>query len=129
MLDLDKLEAYSPGGSIHESLTADYGKPGADKVLAAYKSGVHGAVADAIGVLKHGPKLETSTAKILGKQLATDPFAAPLASANNIISTIAGSALFGLLKNPMVLLVLVLFVVFKFGGGFSTLRSFFKSLK
>lgn len=124
-IDLDKLEQYSPGGSIYTQLAAEHGAAGADKVLAAYKSGKQGAVADAIAELKHGPKLETSTAKILGEQLKTDPFAAPLATANKALSTLTGSAVFGLLKNPMVLLALVGFLLIRF----PKLLGFVKSLK
>lgn len=114
--ELDKLDRYSEGGDIYEAIAEDYGKAAAESVLKAYKSGENGAVAEALATIRNGAPLETSTLKIFGNQLATDPFSAPLSAANKIIGTITSSAIFGILKNPFVLLLLVVLALIYIPG-------------
>lgn len=106
-MDLDPR--YSPGGDIYEKLVSQYGRDGAETVYAAAKSDEKGAIANALAELKHGPAPtgSSSTLGIFLDRITTDPFAAPLESANKAITTIGNSALFGLLKNPAVLVVVV----------------------
>ncbi len=74
---------------------------------AAHESGRSGAVAEVLGELKFGPRLDDSTGSIFWQQVTTDPFAAPLESANAGLGTVLGSAIKGLFANPWVLIVVV----------------------
>ena len=99
---------YAPGGDLYDELARRYGQAGADSVYRASLTGRPMDITEAIATLKAGyAKRDDSTASLFYQQITTDPFAAPLASANKGIGTIVSSALLGLLKNPWVLLVLV----------------------
>lgn len=95
-------ERYQPGGDIFQKIADQYGLEAANRVSVAAASGKQGAIADALAAVKHGPARNESTAAEFWNQLATDPFAAPLKSANNQLSKLS----FNLLKNPLVSLVI-----------------------
>ena len=125
-VDLELFEKYSPGGDIHRTLSQDYGSAAADRIFEAFKAGGRFAANDALVEVKNGPRLNDSTLSNFGQRLATDPFAAPLASANNVLSTITSSAVFGLVKNPFVLGALILFLIIRFPGLLGRLKALTK---
>lgn len=102
------MNRYAPGGDLYDELARRYGQAGADSVYRASLTGRPMDITEAIATLKVGPRRDDSTASLFYQQITTDPFAAPLGAANKGIGTIVSSALLGLLKNPWVLLVLVL---------------------
>lgn len=101
------MDRYAPGGDIYQQLALEYGPAGADRIWRAHQTGQPQAVADVIAELKFGAPADTSTASLFFHQLATDPFGAPLETANKGIGNILGSALRGTFSNPWVLLVVV----------------------
>ena len=107
------IQRYQAGGDIYAQLAAQYGIPGADAVAAAALTGDETQVNAALTGVKNGQPLNTSTWSIFGNQLATDPLAAPLASANNIL----GNSFLSFLKNPMVLLAVAGVAFFALGGA------------
>lgn len=113
-------DRYQPGGDIYNKISAGYGGTAANKVAAAAASGTPGAIAEAIGEVRNGPVLDQSTVSIFLDQIETDPFAAPLDSANKGLGNVITSAIKGLFKNPWVLLVVVVAgigVFYYYGGG------------
>ena len=101
-----------PGGDIYASIESTYGTAAADAVATAAGTGDETAVNTALAAAKFGNPLNTSTASIFAQQIMTDPLAAPLASANTVLSNTALS----FLKNPMVLLVIAAALFFWMGG-------------
>src|SRR4051812_24420328 len=93
-------DRYQAGGDIYNSLAARYGNAAANKVAAAAASGTPGAIAEAIGEVRNGPVLDQSVSSIFLDQIETDPFAAPLETANKGIGNVFTSALKGLFKIP-----------------------------
>lgn len=110
----NNIERYAPGGDIYETLAKQYGNAAANRYYAAeltpdpYDENV------VLTEIRGGKLAETSTLKIFAKQITTDPLAAPLESANNVIGTLGKSAIFGLFKNPWVLLVVAAVGVYVF---------------
>src|SRR5256885_9618262 len=102
------MNRYAPGGDIYQTIAVQYGSAAADRVQQAYESGRSGAVAEVLAELRFGQPSDTSTASIFWKQIITDPFAAPLETANRGIGTVLGSAIKGLFNNPWVLLLIAL---------------------
>lgn len=98
--NVELLARYSPGGDIYQSLSASYGKAGADRVFETYKAG--GEVSKVIGQLKHGEDLNDSTASVFTKQVTSDPLGAPFAAANRQLAKVG----LNFLKNPLVALVI-----------------------
>jgi putative Ca2+/H+ antiporter (TMEM165/GDT1 family) len=120
-MDDSTIQRYQAGGDIYASLQSQYGTSAADSVAAAAQSGDETQVNAAIVQAKYGAPLNTSTGSILANQLATDPLAAPLASANNVL----GNTLLSFLKNPLVLIAVAAGLFFFFGGG-ELIRGWFK---
>jgi hypothetical protein len=83
---------YAPGTEIYQRIAATYGKSGADKVYAAALTMQDGAVPDALGQLKWGSPLETSTWAIFTTQLYNDPLGAPLGQLGQIASNSVNAA-------------------------------------
>ena len=111
------IQRYQPGGDLYAQLEAQYGRNGALLIAQAATSGDRGQVTDAIDRVRYGERLDDSTARIFWGQITTDPFEAPLASANAALGTLGSSAILGLLKNPWVLAAVVLGVILWAGGG------------
>jgi hypothetical protein len=111
------IDRYQNGGDIYAQLADQYGIDGADIVAEAALTGDRTKVTSALTQIKYGANLNDSTWSIFGNQLATDPLAAPLASANNVI----GNSFMSLLKNPWVVgaVALGLFIAL---GGFDFLK-------
>lgn len=97
---------YQPGGDIYAKLESQYGTAGANRVAIADASGAPYAVNDALTAIKYGDRLPDSTAAIFYDQVTTDPLAAPLASANNVL----GNSVLSFLKNPWVLILVLVLV-------------------
>jgi hypothetical protein len=94
----------------------DYARGTANWQAVADAKGVDAANAQwqaAIDAYRSQTPLDTSTWHIFGNQLATDPLAAPLESANKI----ASNSFLALLKSPAVLLVLGIAAFFFLGGA------------
>lgn len=110
------IQRYQPGGDLYAQLEAQYGRNGALLIAQAATSGDRGRVTDAIERVRYGARLDDSTARLFWSQITTDPFEAPLASANAALGTIGTSAIIGLFKNPWVLLVVAALIFHAFGG-------------
>lgn len=108
---------YAPGTTRYNSIAADYGTAGADYVYSQILTGREDALPDALGQLKYGADRNDSATSLFITQITTDPLAAPLESANNQI----GNAIKNVVKNPWVLVAVVL-VVFHLLGGFDYLK-------
>ena len=117
----DLIDRYMPMGDIYATFETQYGTAAADAIATAAGTGDETAVNAAITQVRFGNPLNTSTAAIFAQQLATDPLAAPLASANTVLSNTALS----FLKNPMVLLVIV-GGLFLWMGGLALLKGSLK---
>lgn len=94
------IQRYQPSGDIYETLAAQYGVGAADTIAAAAATGDERQINAALVRVKFGSDMPTNTLAIFGNQLATDPLAAPLESANNI----ARNSFLALLKSPWVIL-------------------------
>jgi hypothetical protein len=112
-MDDSLIQRYQAGGDIYASLQTQYGTSAADAVAAAAQTGDETQINAALVNAKYGQPLNTSTASILANQLETDPLAAPLASANNVL----GNTLLSFLKNPLVVIAVAGGLFFFFGGG------------
>lgn len=121
MMTTDLIDRYMPMGDIYATFETQYGTAAADAIATAAGTGDETAVNAAITQVRFGNPLNTSTAAIFAQQLATDPLAAPLASANTVLSNTALS----FLKNPMVLLVIV-GGLFLWMGGLALLKGSLK---
>lgn len=110
------ITRYQPGGDIYAKLVSQYGTGGADQVAAAALTGDRLLVTNAIAQAEYGAKLTDSTLAIFGNQIATDPLAAPLASAEKI----SANTFMALFKSPAVIVVLVI-VGFSLMGGWQWL--------
>lgn len=100
------LDRYAPGGDIYSSVDRQYGPDAAERVYSAARTGDRFKVTQALSNLRFGADLDGSTLSNFFTQVTTDPFAAPLDTANRAIGTVASSALLGVLKNPWVLVSL-----------------------
>ena len=112
MIDAATIARYQSGGDIYQSILSQYGQAAADNVAAAAQSGDRSQITDALVTAKYGANLDTNTFDIFANQILTDPLAAPLASANSLIS----NSLVDFLKSPAVLLVLGVAAFFALGG-------------
>ncbi|MEI6194344.1 MAG: hypothetical protein WCS42_08440 [Verrucomicrobiota bacterium] len=107
---MTKASSYAAGMPAYNAVAAQYGTAAADAQWQA-----------AIDAERNSTPLDTSTWAIFGNQLATDPLAAPLASAENI----ANNTLLSFLKNPTVLVILFLAVgipLFVWLGGMELIK-------
>lgn len=104
------MNRYAPGGDLYAKIEQQYGTAAANRVYQASISDSGETIAHALGSIRAGnaADLPTSTAAIFTNQILTDPLAAPLESANNQI----GNVFANLFKNPWVLAVVVLAVVY-----------------
>jgi hypothetical protein len=116
MIDQATIARYQPGGDIYATLEDQYGRNAALLIAQAAQTGDRDSLNEAIAQVRHGAKLDDSTAKIFWQQITTDPFDAPLDSLNKGLGTVFKSAGLGVLKNPWVLLALALVVFFAIGG-------------
>ena len=115
------IQRYQSGGDIYSALATQLGKAGADAVATAARSGDETQVNAALVTAKTGAPLNTSTVGIFLDQVTTDPLAAPLAAAERL----ANNTLLSFLKNPTVLILLIVVIggaVFFWIGGFTWLR-------
>jgi hypothetical protein len=119
-MDSTLIARYQPGGDIYISLQSTYGTAGANQIAQAALSGDETQINAVIDQLKFGAPLNTSTASILGNQLATDPLGAPLASLNGAL----GNTFMSFFKNPWVIAAVAGGLFFFFGGG-ELIRGFF----
>ena len=119
-----EIASYQPGGTAYANAVIMYGQAAANTLASAAATGDQTQLTNAIESIRGNgaAPLNTSTLSIFGNQLATDPLAAPLASANNAL----GNTFFSFLKNPWVL-VAVGVIVFGAMGGFGWIgRKVFK---
>jgi hypothetical protein len=113
-MNQDTISRYQWGGDLYAQLLVQYGQDVADSVANAAATGDQAAVNAAFPGAHSGivaAPLPTNTLGIFTNQIVTDPLAAPLASANNIL----GNSFLSLLKNPWVMVTIaaaVFFVVF-----------------
>jgi hypothetical protein len=112
-MDQATIARYQPGGDIYANFLGQYGQAGANAIAAAAQSGDETQINAALVQVKFGNPLPTSTAAILGNQLATDPLGAPLGAANKVL----GNTLLSFLKSPFVLLTVGVVLFFSFGGA------------
>jgi hypothetical protein len=109
-------ERYARGGDIHLMIATNYGNDAAERASRAAFANDGGASLRALlSDLKRGNTSgDFNTTGTLGNfwtQLTTDPFAAPLESANRHL----GNVISGLFRNPLVLLLIVGVVAWKLG--------------
>lgn len=113
--------AYQRGGQYWPTLVSRYGEAGANRIAAAASSEDQALFTTVFSNVQRGrPASEdrittTSTLREFGTLLATDPLGAPMEGLNNQI----GKAVWNVLKNPWVLLVVaggVVYVVWRLGG-------------
>ena len=119
MMTQDTIDRYQTGGDIWGDNALSFGQAGADAVAAAALTGDATKVNAAMVQAKYGAPLQTSTGAILYQQLTTDPLAAPLASANKVLSNTALS----FLKSPMVLLVIAAALFFFVFDGLTIIKN------
>lgn len=111
-LDQATIDRYQSGGDIYQDLLSQYGQTAADAVAAAAQTGDRQNITDALVTAKYGANLDTSTFDIFAQQILTDPLAAPLASANNLLN----NSLLDFLRSPTVLVVIGVAAFFALGG-------------
>lgn len=129
-MDTTLIQRYQPGGDIYAAILSQHGQEAADSCAAAALTGDETAINAALTLYSGTstpyqavPLAETSTASILGEQLATDPLAAPLESANKVLN----NTFLSFLKNPTVLIVLALVVFFVVFDGLNIIKGKLKS--
>jgi len=111
-------------GDIYASLQSSYGTDTANNIAnIAMDTGDETQINAAIVKAKYGAPLPTSTAGQLYTQLTTDPLAAPLASANNVL----GNTFLSFIKNPWVLVTIAAAVFFFVFDGLNVLKGMAKS--
>ncbi len=113
-MDQNTVQRYQPGGDLYAKLVSQYGQASADAIAQAAATGDRTALANAIenarGIAANSGS--TSTWSNFWSQITTDPLAAPLSGANNLI----GNSFLSLLKNPWVIAVIVIVLFFALGG-------------
>lgn len=114
-MDAQTIARYQPpAGDIYQRLVVNYGANNAANIAAAARTGdTNGEVNAAIVNAKYGAPLNESTTSIFLDQITTDPLAAPLAGANQVI----GNSVLSFLRNPWVLVAAVAILFFYLGGG------------
>lgn len=122
-MDDATIARYQPGGDIFKSVANIYGAANANLLAQAAKTGDRGKVSEALGEIRNGPPLDDSTTHIFLDQLATNPLAAPLGTANTVI----GNSVLSFLKNPWVIFAGVVAGFFWLGGA-DFLKRWFKKL-
>lgn len=121
-LDAATIARYQPGGDIYATLLAQYGPQSAALIAQAASTGDRSQLGNAIENAKGvAPSGSTSTLTNFWNQITTDPLAAPLQGANNII----GNSVLSFLKNPWVIGAVVL-ILFTWLGGWSLLKGSLK---
>jgi len=129
-MDQSLIQRYQSGGDIYLSIFSQHGAAAANAVANAALSGderqinaVLAGYETAAGNSKtYTPPLDTSTLDAFGNQIVTDPLGAPFASANNLI----GNSVLSFLKNPWVVVAVVV-IIFGALGGFGWIgRKIFK---
>lgn len=108
------VQRYQPGGDIYARSVEKYGSEAAQRLASAARTGGDPAVFALLAELRSGPARNESTFSAFVDQITTDPFDAPLDSANKGIGTVLGSAVKGVFSNPWVLLVVVAVIVYVF---------------
>lgn len=118
---------YQPGGDIYTTVSNEFGGLWAARVAFADQQNDGGvALRNTLNDMRQtakGRELSrpgsSSTAGNLFDQLTTDPLGAPLDSANSALSTLFGNTALAFLRNPAVLLVLVVigFAVWVYAFG------------
>jgi hypothetical protein len=103
---------YQAGGDIYAQFQTQYGTQSADSIAAAAATGDRTQLNNAIANAKGNPAMDTSTLDALTTQLETNPLGAPLDALNGVLS----NTFLSFLKNPAVLLALVIFGFFVMGG-------------
>lgn len=103
---------YAPGTDRYNRLAEQYGKAGADYVYSQVLTGREDSLPDALGQLKYGADRNESATGLFFQQITTDPFAAPLESANNHLGNIVANVF----RNPWVLIAVALLIFHLFGG-------------
>ena len=110
-------------GDIYASLQSSYGTDTANNIAnIAINTGDETQINAAIVKAKYGAPLPTSTAGQLYTQLTTNPLAAPLAGANNLL----GNTFLSFLKNPWVLVTIAAAVFFFVFDGLNVLKGLAK---
>ncbi len=116
MMTADTIDRYQSPNDIYLQLADKYGVANANVIADIALGGDATAVNDAIVKASYGTPLETSTARIFGTQLITDPLAAPAAAINSQL----GKAFKNFFKSPWIVLTAVLVgagVFFYFAGN------------
>jgi len=122
-MDQTLINRYQPGGDLYKAEQNLFGADGANAIANAALTGDETQITAVREQLQFGADKPTNTAAIFTNQILTDPLAAPLAGANNLI----GNSVLSFLKNPWVL-VAVAVIVFGAMGGFAWIgRKSFKS--
>jgi len=125
----DLINRYQAGGDIYASIAAQHGTSAADACAAAALSGDETQINAALALYETAAgnstvavpmATDTTTSNFL-HQIATDPLAAPLATAEGL----ARNSLLDFLKSPAVLLTVAV-VGFFFFGGADIIRAAFK---
>lgn len=116
----DLIERYQPGGDLYDSLKSQYGVAVANQAATAAATGDNSAVlrvlSNAAKTIRTGDIVTDAdydtrgTGALLADQLTSDPLGAPLDAANRQLTKLAGNTALAFLRNPMVLLVLVVVV-------------------
>jgi hypothetical protein len=108
------LSRYAPGGDIYATFANQYGTGAADKIYQAAQTGDRAQLSDAIANANgDGAAQDESTADAFFQQITTDPLAAPLGSANNLLA----NSVLSVLKNPWVLATILAVLFFVFDGA------------
>jgi hypothetical protein len=114
---------YQPGGDIYAQFQSQYSTGAADSIAAAAATGDRTQLANAIANAKGNPEMDASTLDAFVTQIETNPLGAPLDSLNGLLS----NTFLSFLKNPAVLITVVL-VLFLALGGFGWIsRRYFKA--
>lgn len=122
-MDQATIQRYQPGGDIYATLVSQYGQDSANAIAAAALTGDRTVLGNAIENAKGIPQNTGSTSTVTNflQQITTDPLAAPLQGANNIL----GNSFLSVLKNPWVVATIVL-VLFTWLGGWSLFKGALK---
>jgi len=108
-------DSYAPGGSVYNTLTERYGRDAADRAATIAATGDGDALNRLLSDLKRDNTQadfdNRGTASVFFDQVTTDPLAAPLESANRQL----GLAVWNVVKNPFVLIVVVVLIAWRLG--------------
>ena len=128
-MDTTTIARYQPGGDIYATILSQHGAAAAAQIAAAAQTGdetqINAVLAQYVGTLTPDvavPLSTDTTASDFLNQIATDPLAAPLASAN----TLLGNTFLSFLKNPWVVLTIAAVVFFGLFDGVNLIRGWTK---